>query len=97
MVQASTLLCFHFVCLFFLKALVASEGVADAFNSQTVALTNSQDSSRTFYMVASSEQERHAWTDAINENIDAYKVSTVFKYLITYAYQNTQLAHIPHS
>lgn len=54
--------------------MVASEGVADAFNSQTIALSNPQDSSRTFYMIAASEQERHAWTDAINENIDAYKV-----------------------
>ena len=60
--------------LFNIQALVASDGVADAFSSQTVALSNPEDGSRTFYMIAPSDQERHSWVEDINHNIQAYKV-----------------------
>jgi hypothetical protein len=51
-----------------------SEGVIEAFSSMTIALSNPSDVSRTFYMIAPSEQERHSWVDAISHNIMTYCV-----------------------
>ena len=50
--------------------------MTEAFNSQSVAFVDPQDTSRTFYMVASTDQERDAWIEAIQGNISAYVVST---------------------
>jgi hypothetical protein len=55
-----------------LSALLDSEGVIEAFSSMTIALSNPSDVSRTFYMIAPSEQERHSWVDAISHNIMTY-------------------------
>ena len=50
--------------------------MTEAFNSQSVAFVDPQDTSRTFYMVASTDQERDAWVEAIRGNISAYTVSS---------------------
>ena len=55
-----------------MQGLLASEGIAEAFRSQSVAVTNSENSSRTFYMIAPSLQERDGWAEAIQHNIEAY-------------------------
>ena len=40
-----------------------------------MAFVDPQDVSRTFYMVASTDEERDAWVEAIEGNISAYIVS----------------------
>ncbi len=57
------------------QALLEEDGVAEAFRSQTVSVSNPQHASRTFYMTASSNEERDAWVKAINTNIQAFSVS----------------------
>ena len=57
------------------QALLGTEGVAEVFRSQTVSVSNAQHTSRTFYMIAASNEERDAWTTVINSNIKAYAVS----------------------
>ena len=57
------------------QGFLASEGIAEAFRSQSVAVTNPENSSRTFYMIAPSNQERTAWVEAIQHNLQSYRVS----------------------
>lgn len=57
-----------------MQDVLANEGVAEAFRSQTVSVTNSQHSSRTYYMVAPSEQERENWVESITKNSQTYAV-----------------------
>ena len=57
------------------QSLLATDGVADIFHSQTISVNNPEYSSRTFYMIASSNEEREAWVHAIDSNIKAYAVS----------------------
>ncbi|XP_003383244.1 PREDICTED: uncharacterized protein LOC100634423 [Amphimedon queenslandica] len=58
-----------------ISALLASEGAVDAFSSLNLAFSNPEDASRTFYMIAPSEQERHLWVEAISHNIIEYSRS----------------------
>ena len=62
--------CYFLQC----QALLGTEGVAEAFRSQTVSISNAQHMSRTFYMIAASNEEREAWITAINDNSKAYAV-----------------------
>ena len=62
--------------IFVIQALLGTEGVAEAFRSQTVSISNAQHMSRTFYMIAASNEERDAWITTINNNIKAYAVSS---------------------
>ena len=61
----------------FMQALLSTDGVAEAFRSQTVAVQNPKCASRTFYMISSSNEERDAWVEAIQTNIKAYSVGDV--------------------
>ena len=58
-----------------LQGFLASEGIAEAFRSQSIAVTSPENSSRTFYMIAPSNQERTAWVEAIQHNLHSYRVS----------------------
>ena len=55
--------------------LLSSDNVADVFHLQTVSVATDQSVSRTFYMTASSNEERDAWVEAISNNLRAYSVS----------------------
>ncbi|KAL5476192.1 hypothetical protein EMCRGX_G026107 [Ephydatia muelleri] len=55
-----------------LSALLVTEGVADAFSSQTVMVNTPEQASRTFYVTASSNDERNAWVAAVQHNLNAY-------------------------
>ena len=56
------------------QELLATEGVAETFRSQTISVSNTQSSSRTYYMVAPSDDERERWVESITKNIRAYAV-----------------------
>ena len=58
-----------------LQSLLSQDGVADVFRSQTISVSNSDSCSRTFYMIAPSNEERIDWVDAIHNNIRAHAVS----------------------
>ena len=45
-------------------------------------------------MIASSEQERHAWKDAITNNIDAYKVYKLYTSILLVIYLSSKQAHM---
>lgn len=55
-----------------LSALLVTEGVADAFSSQTVTVNTPEHASRTFYVTTTSNEERDAWIAAIQHNLEAY-------------------------
>ena len=59
--------------------LLAADGVAETFRSQTISITNNQHSSRTYYMMAPSDQERERWVELINKNIRAFAVRVAIK------------------
>ena len=61
-----------------MQALLGTDGVAEAFRCQTVSVSNTQHSSRTFYMTASSNEERDAWVEAVMTNIQEYSVSIAY-------------------
>ena len=63
----------YYTCI---QNLLSQDGVADAFRSQTISVSNSDSCSRTFYMIAPSDEERGAWVDAIHNNICAHAVSS---------------------
>jgi len=58
-----------------LSELLAKEGVAEAFRCQTLSVTSPQYGSRTFYMIAPSNEERDSWVAAIQANLRAYSQS----------------------
>lgn len=60
-----------------MQELLSQDGVADAFRSQTISVSNSDSRSRTFYMIAPSNDERDSWVEAIRTNITAYAVRTM--------------------
>lgn len=60
-----------------MQALLGTDGVAEAFRCQTVSVSNTQHSSRTFYMTASSNEERDAWVEAVMTNIQVFSVSNL--------------------
>ena len=64
-----------FTFLLTMQDVLSNDGVAEAFRSQTISVTNSQHSSRTYYMVAPSEQERENWVESITKNFQSYAVS----------------------
>ena len=61
------------VCVY-MQNLLSQDGVADVFRSQTISVSNSDSCSRTFYMITPSNDERSAWVDAIQNNIQAHAV-----------------------
>lgn len=64
--------------LFVVQGLLATEGIAEAFRSLSLAVASPENASRTFYIIAPSNEERNAWVDAIKKNLEMYQVSHSF-------------------
>lgn len=72
--ESGFIMCLLTVVSSCLQDLLSQDGVADVFRRQTISVSNSNSCSRTFYMIAPSNEEKSAWVDAIQNNIGAHAV-----------------------